>query len=79
MERSGAEWSGVERGGGLTSWSGTLKKKHDRSSYYKSIKGQSLEFVIAAAPGLELHHPIMSKLWGLGDQTYRQTEASRKL
>ena len=22
--------------------------------------------------GLELHHPIMSKLWGLGDQTYRQ-------
>ena len=39
--------------------------------YYKYIKGQSLEFIIAAAIGLELHHPIMSKIWGLGDQTYR--------
>ena len=40
----------------------------------KYIKGQSLESNIAADMGLELHHPIMSKLWGLGDQTYRQTD-----
>ena len=39
----------------------------------KYIKGQSLECNIAAALVLELHHPIMSKLWGLRDQTNRQT------
>ena len=42
----------------------------------KSIKGQSLEYNIAAAMGLELHHPIMSKLWEFGDHTYRQTDES---
>ena len=39
---------------------------------FKSIKGQSLESNIVAALGLEPHHPIMSKLWGLRDQNYRQ-------
>ena len=53
--------------------SGRDPKKYYQSSYFKSIKGKSLEFNIAAALGLEIHHPIMSKLWGLGDQTYRQT------
>ena len=57
----------MERGGGLTYWAGILK--NDNVVLFKSIKGQSLEFNIAAAMGLELHHPIMSKLWGLGDQT----------
>ena len=66
MERSGA--------GRRIDLSGRDPKNHDQSSYFKSIKGQSLEFNIAAALGLELHQPIMSKLWGLGDQTYRQTE-----
>ena len=73
MERSGAEWSGVERSG--AEWriklsGGDLKR--DQVVFFKSIMGQSLESNIAAALGLELHHPIMSKLWGLGDQTYRQ-------
>ena len=49
-------------------------KNHDQAVTLKYIKGQSLEFNIAAALGLEIHHPIMSKLWGLVDQTYRQTE-----
>ena len=61
MEQSGA--------GRRIDLSGRDPKKHDQSSYFKSIKGQSLEFNIAAALGLELRHPIMSKLWGLGDQT----------
>ena len=65
MERSGA--------GRRIDLSGRDPKKHDQSSYFKSIKEQSLEFNIAAAQGLELHHPIMSKIWGLGDQNYRQT------
>ena len=69
MERSVAERSGEERRIDL---SVRDPQKHDQSSYFKSIKGQILEFNIAAALGLELHHPIMSKLWGLGDQTYRQ-------
>ena len=78
MERSGAEWSGVERSGAgrRSDLSGRDTKKHEQRSYYKSIKGQSLEFIIAAYLGLELPHPIMSKLWGLGDQTYRQTGPS---
>ena len=45
-------------------------KSIDHVVTLKSIKGQSIESNIAAALGLELHHPIMSKLWGLGDQTY---------
>ena len=65
MEQSGA--------GRRTDLSGRDIKKHEQRSYYKSIKGPSIEFIIAAALGLELHHPIMSKLWGLGYQTYRQT------
>ena len=88
MERSGAEWSGVERSG--AKWSGVDRsgagrridllggdpKKHDQSSYFKSIKGQSLESNIAAALVLELHHPIMSKLWGLVDQTHNGSKIS---
>ena len=35
--------------------------------------GQSLKSNIAAALGLELHHPMMSNLWGLRDQNYRHT------
>ena len=69
MERSGAGWR--------IDLSGRDTKKHDHSSSFKSIKGQSLEFNISDALGLELHHPIMSKLWGLGDQTYRQTDISQ--
>ena len=71
---SGAEWSGVERDGSgrrINSLGGDLK--HDQVVFFKFIKGQSLESNIAAALGLKLHHPIMSKLWGLGDQTQRQT------
>ena len=45
-------------------------KNNDHSSYFKSIKGHSLEFNIAAALGLDLHHPIMGKLCGIRDQTY---------
>ena len=76
MEQSGAEWSGVERSGAgqRIDLSGKNPKNHDQSSYFKSIKGQSLDFNKAAALGLELHHPIMSKLWGLGDQNYIHTD-----
>ena len=51
---SGAEWSGVERSGAgrRIDLSGRDPKKHDQSSYFRSIKGQSLEFNIAAALGL---------------------------
>ena len=45
--------------------------KHYQVVFCKSIKGQGLESNIAAALGLELHRPIMSKLWGLRYQTYR--------
>ena len=65
--------SGSSGAGRRTELSGKDTKSMNHIVYYKSIKGQSLEFIIAAALGLELHHPIMSKLWGLGDQTYRQT------
>ena len=63
VERSGAEWSGVERR--INSLGGDLK--HDQVVFFKSIKVKSLESNIAAAMGLELHHTIMSKLWVLGD------------
>ena len=56
----------------MTYRAGTLKII-DHVVTLKSIKGQSLESNIAAALGLKLHHPIMSKLWGLVDQTQRQT------
>ena len=65
--------SGYSGAGWRIDLSGRDPKKHNQIIYFKSIKGQSLEFNIAAALGLELHHPIMSKLWRLGDQTYRQT------
>ena len=67
MERSGAEWSGVEQSGAgqRIELSGRYSKSIDQVVTLKSIKGQSLESNIAAALGLELHHPIMSKLWGL--------------
>ena len=48
--------------------------KQEQRSIFKSNKEQSLESNIFAALVLEHHRPIMSKLWGLGDQTYRQTE-----
>ena len=76
VERSGAEWSGVERSGAgrrINSLGGDLKQ--GQRSIFKYIKGQSLESNIAADLGLEHHHPIMSNLWGLGDQTYRQTDS----
>ena len=63
---SGEEWSGQM----INSSGGELR--HDQVLLFKYIKGQSLESNIAAALGLELRHPIMSKLWGLGYQTYRQ-------
>ena len=66
--------SGSSGAGRRIDLSGGDPKKHDQSSYFKYIKGHSLECNIAAALGLELHHPIMSKLWRLGDQTYRQTD-----
>ena len=65
MEQSGA-------GRRINSSSGDLK--HEQVVFLKYIKGKSLESNIAAFLGLELHPPIMSKLWGLGDQTYRQTD-----
>ena len=75
VERSGAEWSGVERSGAgrrrINLLGGDLK--HGQVVFFKYIKGQSLESNIAAALGLELHHPIISKLWGLGNHTYRHT------
>ena len=37
--------------------------KHEQVVFFKYITGQSLESNIAAAMGLELHHPIMSTLW----------------
>ena len=52
MERSGA-------GRRINSSGGDLK--HDQVVFFKYIKGQSLESNIAAALGLELHHPIISK------------------
>ena len=58
VERSGVGRRVNPSGGDLKAWP---------SSTFKYIKGQSLEFNIAAAMGLELHHPIMSKLWGLRD------------
>ena len=70
---SGSEWSG---------WrikSSGVDQKHEQVVFFKSVKGQSLEYNIAAALGLELHNPIMSKLWGLGYQTYRQTFSFDKL
>ena len=57
VEQSGAG-GGIDLSGGDT-------KTHDQSRYFKYIKGKILEFNIDAALGLELHHPIMSKLWGL--------------
>ena len=56
------QWSGVERSGAgrRIDLSGRDPKKHDQVVTLKYIKGQSLEFNIAAALGLELHHPIMS-------------------
>ena len=69
MEQSGA-------GRRINSLSGDLK--HDQVVFFKYIKGQSLESNIAAALGLELHHPIMSKLWGIRNQTYRQTDRQVK-
>ena len=51
--------------GRSTDLSGKDKKIMNSVVYYKYIKGQSLEFIIAGTLGLELHHPIMSKLWGL--------------
>ena len=56
----------------MTYRAGTLK--HDQVVTLKSIKGQIIESNIAAALGLEIHHPIMSKLWGPGYQTYRHTD-----
>ena len=51
-------------------------KSIDQVVTLKSIKVHSLKSNIAAALGLKLDHPIMSKLWGLGDQTYRQRHIS---
>ena len=60
-----------EAGRRINSSGGDLK--HDQvEKKNESIKGQSLDSNIAAVLGLELHHPIMSKLWGPGEQTYRQ-------
>ena len=47
--------SGSSGAGQRTDPSGRDTKMHEQRTYYKSIKGQSLEFIIAAALGLELH------------------------
>ena len=54
-------------------------KSIDQVVTLKSIKVHSLKSNIAAALGLKLDHPIMSKLWGLGDQTYRQNRCSKQV
>ena len=51
--------------------SGRDPKSIDQVVTLKYIKGQSLDSNIAAALGLEFHHPMMSNIWGLGYQTYR--------
>ena len=66
VERSGAEWSGVERSGAgqrINSSGGDLKQ--DQRSIFQILNGQSLESNIAAALGLKHHHPIISKIWGI--------------
>ena len=68
--------SGSSGAGRIIDLSGRDPKSIDQVVTLKYIKVQRIESNIAAALGLELHHPIMSKLCGLRYHTYRQTDSS---
>ena len=47
---------------------------HLRETQKPKKQGQILETDLAYALGKKIHLPIMSKLWGLGGRTHRQTD-----
>ena len=70
-ERRRARWSRRNKEPGRISEGGKRKgpHHHDGTTYKINIKGTESRGNLSLCSGMELHHPIMSKLWDLGGHT----------